>query len=59
MTKKHKKVYMVLSYIELVIILVPPITGCALLVGFCIGIESSAVELKMCVTTQELQNISQ
>ena len=50
MSKKHKKVCIVLNYIEHLLILVSTITGClsisafAYLVGIPVGITSSAVE---------------
>ena len=57
MSKKHKKVYRVLNYIEHLLILISPVTGCvsisafAFLVGIPIGITSSAVGLQICVIT--------
>ena len=57
MTKKHKNIYMVLNYIEHLLILVSMITGCvsssafASLVVIHQGIASSAVGLKICVIT--------
>ena len=57
MSKKHKKVCRVLNYIEHLLIVISTITRCvsvftfASLVGISIGITSSAIRLKVCVTT--------
>ena len=57
MSKKHKKVCTTLNYIEHFLILGSTITGCvsisafASLVGIPIGIASSTIGLKICVTT--------
>ena len=57
MNKKHKKVCRVLNYIEYSLILISTVTGCvsisavASLAGTLIGITSSAVGLKICVST--------
>ena len=57
MRKKHKKVCRVLNYIEHLLIVISTITRCvsvstfASLVGISIGITSSAIGLKVCVTT--------
>ena len=57
MSKKHKKVYTTLNYIEHFIILASTITGYvsisafASLVGILIGITSSAIGLKICAIT--------
>ena len=57
MSKKRKKVYTTLSYIEHFIILASTITGYvsispfASLVGILIGITSSAIGLKICAIT--------
>ena len=57
MSKKHKKVYTALNYIEHFIILASTITGYvsisafASLVGILIGITSSAIGLKICAIT--------
>ena len=56
MSKKHKKVCRVLSYIEHLLILVSTVTGCAsispfALVGIPVNIASSAVGLKIFVIT--------
>ena len=54
MSKKHKKVWTTLNYIENFLILVSTITGCisisafASLLGIPIGIASSAKGLKIC-----------
>ena len=55
MSKKHKKVYRVLNYIEHLLISIVTVSGCvfisafASLVGIPIGIRSSAIELKFCL----------
>ena len=57
MSKKHKKVREVLSYIERSLIVISTITGCvsisyyASLVGIPVRITSSAIGLKNCVIT--------
>ena len=57
MSKKHKKVYRVLNYIEHLLILISKVTECitissfASLVGVPIGIISSAIGLTICVIT--------
>ena len=57
MSKKHKKVCRVLNYIEHLLIVISTITRCvsvstfACLVGISIGTTSSAIGLKVCVTT--------
>ena len=57
MSKKYKKVYRVLTYIENLITLISTATGCvsisafASLVGIPIGITSSAIGLKIWVIT--------
>ena len=57
MSKKHKKVYRVLNYIEHLLILISTVMGCisisafASLVGIPIEITSSAIGLKICVIT--------
>ena len=54
-SKKHEKVYVVLNYIEDLLILISTVSGCvsicnfAPLVGFPIGIPNSAIGLKICV----------
>ena len=60
MSKKHKKVYRVLNYIEhLLIILISTVTRCisissfASLVDIPVGIKRSAIGLKICVITAE------
>ena len=56
-SKKHKKVFTTLNYIEHFLILGSTITGCvsisafASLVGIPIGIASSTIGLKICVIT--------
>ena len=54
MSKKHKKVYVTLSYTEHFLFLTSEcmsISGLACLVGVPIGITSSAVGLKLCAIT--------
>ena len=57
MSKKNKKVCRVLNYIEHLLIVISTITRCvsvstfACLVGISIGTTSSAIGLKVCVTT--------
>ena len=57
MSKKHKKVLKVLNYIDDFLTVTSTITGCvsipafASLVGISIGITSSTIRLKNCVTT--------
>ena len=57
MSKKHKKVWRVLHYVEQLLILISTVTGCvsishfAPLVGIPIEMMSSAVGLKICVIT--------
>ena len=57
MSRKHKKVYRVLNYVEHLLILISTVTECvyistfASLVGIPIGIMSSAIELNICVIT--------
>ena len=61
MSKKNKKVYIVFSYIEHLLILVSTVTGCvsissfASLVGIPIGITSSSKELKICAIINVLK----
>ena len=65
MSKKHKKVCGVLTYIEHLLILVSTVTAYvsisafASLVGIHVGITSSAVRLKICVITAGIKSISQ
>ena len=55
MNKKHKNVCRVLNYINRLLIVISTISGCvsayASLVGISTGITSSAIGLKICVTT--------
>ena len=56
MSKKHKKVYTVLNYIEHQLILIFTVSACVsisafALAGIHIGITSSEIELKICVIT--------
>ena len=57
MSKKHKKVFRVLNYIEHLLILISTVSGCASisslasLVCIPIGITISAIVLKICVIT--------
>ena len=56
-SRKHKKIFTSLNYIENFLILASTITGCistsafASLLGIPIGITSSAIELKICAIT--------
>ena len=62
MSKKYKKVYIVLNYTEHLLILISTVTGCvsisdfASLVGIPIGIMSSTIGLKICVITAGIKN---
>ena len=64
MSKKHKKVFRVLNYIEHLLILISTVTRCisiyafASLVGIPIGITSSAIGLKICLITAGIKSIS-
>ena len=57
MSKKHKKVYRVLNYVNHLLILISAVTGCvsvsvlASLVGIPIGITISAIGLIICIIT--------
>ena len=57
MSKKHKKVCIILSYIDHSLIVISTITECvsisafASLVGIPIGITSSTIGLKTCIIT--------
>ena len=52
MSKKHKKVYRFLNYVEYFPILVSTVTGCVSTCSFAsIGITSSVIGLKICVIT--------
>ena len=56
MSKKHKKIYTVLNYIDHQLILIFTVSGCVsisafALAGIHIGITSSEIELKICVIT--------
>ena len=57
MSKKHKKVCIILSYIDHSLIVISTITECvsisafASLVGIPIGITSSTIGLKICIIT--------
>ena len=61
MSKKHEKVYVVLNYIEDLLVLISTVSGCvsicnfAPLVGFPIGIPNSAIGLKICVIPAEIK----
>ena len=63
MSKKHKKVCLVLNYIEHLLILASAVTGCisafASLVDIPIVNASFTVGLKICAITSELNSISQ
>ena len=62
MSKKHKKAYTYLNYIEHFLILASTITGyisisaIASLVGIPIAITSSAIRLKICAITTGIKN---
>ena len=57
MSRNHKKVCIILNYIEHFLILASTVTGCiwvaafAYLLGIPIGITSSAIGLKICAIT--------
>ena len=57
MSRKHKKVYSVLNYIEHLLILASTVTGCisisvfASLVGITIAVTSSEIGLTICIIT--------
>ena len=57
MSKKHKKFWGVLNYIDHLLIVISTITGCVSISGFTslsgipIGITSSAIGLKICAIT--------
>ena len=61
MNKKHKKVYMVLNYIEQVFILVSAVTVCVSISAFGslvvirVDVASYSVELKICVITARIK----
>ena len=61
MRKKHKNVCRVPNYIDHLLIVISPLTGCvsisafASLVEIPIGITSSAIGLKICVITAEIK----
>ena len=61
MSKKHKKVYRVLHYIDHSLIVISTITGCVTisafvsLVGIPIQIRSSTIGLKFCVITEGIK----
>ena len=61
MSKKHKKVYRILSYMKHLLILISTVKGCVSisaftsLVGIPEGITSSAIGLKICVITAEIK----
>ena len=65
MSKKHKKVCIVLNCMEHLLIVICTIIGCAListfpsLVGITIEITSYAIRLNICVITAGIKNISQ
>ena len=65
MSKKHKKVFTILNYIEHFVITASVVTGCvsisafASLVGIPTGITSSAVGFRICATTTGIKSISQ
>ena len=61
MSKKHKKVYRVLNYIQDSLIVICKVTGCvsistfASLVAISIGIASFTIQLKTCAITTPLK----
>ena len=61
MSKKHKKIYTTLNYIEHFLILASTITGCvsipasASLICISIGIMSFEIGLKICVITEGIK----
>ena len=61
MSRKHKKVYPTLNYIENFLILASTITGCISISSFSsliripIGITSSAIGLKICAITARIE----
>ena len=63
LSRKHKKVYTALGYIEHFLILASTITGCisisafASLIGIPIGITSSGIGLKICATAAGNKNL--
>ena len=63
MSKKHKKVYTTLNYVERFLILALMITECDLissfgsLAGITIEITSSAVEIKICAITTAIKKL--
>ena len=65
MSKKHKKLYRVLNYIELLHILNYTVSGCVFitafgsLVGIPVGITSSRIWLVTCAKRQEFKSINQ
>ena len=65
MSNKHKNVCRVLNYIDHLLIVTSAINGCisifafASLVGIPLGITNSAIELKICVITAGIKNLSQ
>ena len=65
MSKKHKKVYTVLNYIEQLLILASVVTRCVSIFAFAslLGISfrntSSAFTIKICAITAEIKSISQ
>ena len=65
MSEKHKKVQMILNYIEHFLVFISAASGCVSisafvsLVGFPFGITSSAIWLKMYTLTAKLKSISQ
>ena len=64
MSKKHKKVYRALNYIERLFILISTVSGCVSISAFFsffgipIGIMSSATGLKICVITAGIKKLS-
>ena len=62
MSKKHKIFFIVLNYIDQLLIAISAITGCVSisafvsLVGIPIGVRTSAIKLKICVITAGIKN---
>ena len=63
MSKKHKKMYTVLKYMEHLLIVISTVTGCVFISDFAslvdIPITSSAIGLKTCLITAGIKSISQ
>ena len=61
-SKKHKKTYRNLNYVEHLLILTSAVTGClsisavVSLAGISLGIAGSAATIKICVITARIKN---